>query len=59
MGKSILVTGGTGTLGSVLVRRLRDEGHEVAVLSRRAGWAGRPVTCAPAKDSRPPCQVPR
>jgi uncharacterized protein YbjT (DUF2867 family) len=32
----ILVTGGTGTLGRLVVRRLRDAGHAVRVLSRRA-----------------------
>jgi uncharacterized protein YbjT (DUF2867 family) len=30
----ILVTGGTGTLGRLVVPRLRDAGHEVRVLSR-------------------------
>ena len=30
----ILVTGGTGTLGRLVVARLRDEGHAVRVLSR-------------------------
>ena len=29
-----LVTGGTGTLGSLVVRRLRDAGCKVRVLSR-------------------------
>ena len=38
----ILVTGGTGTLGRVLVRRLVDEGTPVRVLSRRPPPAGRP-----------------
>jgi uncharacterized protein YbjT (DUF2867 family) len=33
----ILVTGGTGTLGRLVVPRLRDAGYEVRVLSRRAG----------------------
>ncbi|MDG4863710.1 NAD(P)H-binding protein [Streptomyces sp. T-3] len=33
---TILVTGGTGTLGKPLVRRLRDAGHEVRVLSRHS-----------------------
>jgi uncharacterized protein YbjT (DUF2867 family) len=33
----ILVTGGTGTLGSLVVRRLRDAGCNVRVLSRRTG----------------------
>ncbi len=31
----ILVTGGTGTLGTVVVAQLNDAGHEVRVLSRR------------------------
>lgn len=33
----ILVTGATGTLGRVVVRRLRERGDEVRVLSRREG----------------------
>ena len=33
----VLVTGGTGVLGAPLVGRLSDDGHEVRVLSRRAG----------------------
>lgn len=33
----ILVTGGTGTLGRVLVARLREQGHLPRVLSRRPG----------------------
>src|SRR6266700_889204 len=32
----ILVTGGTGTLGSHVVRRLRDAGRDVRVLSRHS-----------------------
>ncbi|GAA0540830.1 epimerase [Saccharopolyspora subtropica] len=35
MRKTILVTGGTGTLGRVVVQRLLDAGREVRVLSRR------------------------
>jgi uncharacterized protein YbjT (DUF2867 family) len=31
----ILVTGGTGTLGRVLVARLREQGHVPRVLSRQ------------------------
>jgi uncharacterized protein YbjT (DUF2867 family) len=34
---TILVTGGTGTLGKPTVRRLRTTGHQVRVLSRRPG----------------------
>ncbi|MFI7358161.1 SDR family oxidoreductase [Streptomyces avidinii] len=33
---TILVTGGTGTLGAPVVARLRDAGHEVRVLSRHS-----------------------
>ncbi|NEB05894.1 NAD(P)H-binding protein [Streptomyces sp. SID13726] len=32
---TILVTGGTGTLGRIVTERLRADGHEVRVLSRR------------------------
>jgi nucleoside-diphosphate-sugar epimerase len=31
------VTGGTGTLGRHVVRRLRDAGRDVRILSRRSG----------------------
>jgi uncharacterized protein YbjT (DUF2867 family) len=37
----ILVTGGTGTLGRLVVAQLLDAGHEVRVVSRRARHAGR------------------
>lgn len=37
MTSSILVTGGTGTLGRLLVPRLRDAGRDVRVLSRHGG----------------------
>jgi uncharacterized protein YbjT (DUF2867 family) len=33
----ILVTGGTGTLGRAVVRKLTEAGHDVRVLSRRTG----------------------
>ncbi|MFI1385458.1 SDR family oxidoreductase [Embleya sp. NPDC020886] len=39
MTKSILVTGGTGTLGRLVVPLLRDAGHTVRVLSRTGGAA--------------------
>lgn len=40
---TILVTGGTGTLGRPVVARLRDAGHEVRALSRHAPQY--PSTC--------------
>ena len=40
MASSILVTGGTGTLGSLVVARLREAGREVRVLSRHGGGDG-------------------
>jgi uncharacterized protein YbjT (DUF2867 family) len=36
VGSPILVTGGTGTLGRLVVPRLRDAGYDVRVLSRRS-----------------------
>jgi uncharacterized protein YbjT (DUF2867 family) len=36
MASPILVTGGTGTLGRLVVPRLRDHGYDVRVLSRRS-----------------------
>jgi len=36
----ILVTGGTGTLGRLVVRRLREAGYDVRVLSRRGYESG-------------------
>ncbi|GAA2800229.1 SDR family oxidoreductase [Saccharopolyspora taberi] len=46
MANSILVTGGTGTLGRAVVRRLLDEGADVRVLSRRARPDAGPGTWA-------------
>ena len=40
MTSPILVTGGTGTLGRLVVRRLRDAGYDVRVLSRRSHASG-------------------
>jgi uncharacterized protein YbjT (DUF2867 family) len=40
MTSDILVTGGTGTLGRIVVRRLHDAGRKVRVLSRRDREAG-------------------
>lgn len=39
MDTTTLVTGGTGTLGRSVVRRLREQGHTVRVLSRHGGAA--------------------
>lgn len=35
----VVVTGGTGLIGTALCRRLVEDGHEVVVLTRRAGVA--------------------
>ena len=43
MTSSILVTGGTGTLGQHVVPRLRDAGWDVRVLSRRSTTPGEDV----------------
>ena len=40
MSSTILVTGGTGTLGRLVVPHLRDDGGKVRVLSRRSREAG-------------------
>src|SRR5215207_2727387 len=40
MTSPILVTGGTGTLGHLVVRRLGDAGYKVRVLSRRSHKSG-------------------
>ena len=39
MDKPILVTGGTGTLGRLVVARLREAGRDVRVLNRHGGGA--------------------
>jgi uncharacterized protein YbjT (DUF2867 family) len=39
---TVLVTGGTGTLGRAVVRRLGEDGRDVRVLSRRGRVAGAP-----------------
>jgi nucleoside-diphosphate-sugar epimerase len=40
MTSPILVTGGTGTLGRYIVRRLRDDGRNVRVLRRHSHKSG-------------------
>ena len=47
MSSTILVTGGTGTLGRLVVPRLRDAGGKVRVLSRRAREAADGVEFVP------------
>ena len=47
MSSTILVTGGTGTLGRLVVPRLRDAGGKVRVLSRRAREAAGGVEFVP------------
>lgn len=42
----ILVTGGTGTLGRLVVPRLRDAGHSVRVLSRQSHMAAQGIEYA-------------
>jgi uncharacterized protein YbjT (DUF2867 family) len=46
MATPVLVTGGTGTLGRLVVPRLRDAGADVRVLSRRHGELGEGVELA-------------
>ncbi|GAB2600170.1 NAD(P)H-binding protein [Streptomyces capparidis] len=46
MGAPILVTGGTGTLGREVVRRLAADGHEVRATGRRPRPAGEPGPAA-------------
>lgn len=43
MTSPILVTGGTGTLGRLVVARLRDAGRDVRVLSRRSHEGGQGI----------------
>jgi nucleoside-diphosphate-sugar epimerase len=55
----ILVTGGTGTLGRLVVVRLRDAGCKVRVLSRRSRAAGEGIEfvtgdLATGEGSNPP-----
>ncbi|TNC28936.1 SDR family oxidoreductase [Amycolatopsis alkalitolerans] len=44
MNETILVTGGTGTLGRVVAERLLGDGREVRVLSRKPAPAGTPYS---------------
>ena len=44
MSKTILITGGTGLVGSQLVTMLQSHGHQVRLLSRSKGKEGEPTT---------------
>ena len=46
----VVVTGGTGFLGNPLVKALRQDGHEVVVLTRRPARAPGEVQWAPASS---------
>lgn len=63
---TILVTGGTGTLGRLVTGRLRADGHEVRVLSRHTqpyavdlrdgrAWTRRWRAWTWSCTARPPC----
>ena len=58
--REFLVTGGTGSLGSRVVDRLRGAGREVRVFSR-SGEEGRvrAATCRRARGWRRPCKASR
>ena len=47
----VLVTGGTGFIGSALVPRLRGDGHEITVLSRGAHTDGGGVRYVQSLDA--------
>ncbi len=50
----VLVTGGTGTLGRLLVTRLDDADHDVRILSRRPGpGPERPLRAGSTGPERP------
>ena len=51
---TILVTGGTGSLGRPTVEQLRAAGHDVRVLSRTPGRAASSATSRPETDSPTP-----
>jgi uncharacterized protein (TIGR01777 family) len=51
MGVKILLAGGTGFLGSALVRALRQRGHAVTVLSRTPKGPGEALWSADASDA--------
>ncbi len=48
----ILVTGGTGLIGTVLCKRLADAGHELTVLSRQASRVSKQLEHMPVRHWR-------
>ncbi len=54
MTSPILVTGGTGTLGRLVVPRLRDAGGKVRVLSRRSREAAEGIEFVTGDLARSP-----
>ena len=47
----VLVSGGTGFLGTALVRALRQQGHDVTILSRRPKGPGEALWTGGADDT--------
>src|SRR5580693_8826538 len=58
MMQTILVTGGTGTIGTVLTRMLIDSGHRVIILSRNAPPTGRLSVPEPPAPNAPDATSP-
>jgi nucleoside-diphosphate-sugar epimerase len=53
----ILVTGGTGTLGRLVVRRLKDAGRDVRVLSRSSREAEEGIESVAVTTRRGPIRM--
>ena len=49
---TILITGGTGLIGTALTGLLLEKGHHVIILSRDAASAGLPATLSPGAVSK-------
>ena len=60
--RKVLITGGTGLIGSRLSEMLIDAGYEVALLSREPAKSSHYIVSAgtplPAPSTRPPCPTP-
>jgi nucleoside-diphosphate-sugar epimerase len=55
--QTVLVTGGTGLVGTVIVRHLASVGYHIRVLSRRASDSGNPAITTCRGDLRRPADV--